>query len=401
VSDLPIDDRLPFPAVRPSEHPVSDGAAPVTRPLRRSAGTIVLAILGFLVISVLLVIVADYLVRALGPVALAASLVLASVPLVIVLLGIRSIDRWEPEPRSALLFAFLWGAAASVFIALLFSGITQYYEAAAGISRSAGTEFVASVLQAPVVEEFAKGLGILLIFWAVRRTFDGPVDGVVYGATIAIGFAFTENLQYFGLAIIEDRGFGTDVVQTFLLRAILSPFAHVMFTACTGLALGLAARRASAFGAVGYFVAGLIPAVLLHAFWNGAAYWATDWYRYYFLVQVPMFLLAIAGVARLRRHEQRLTRERLAEYASAGWFTPNEVNLLSTAAGRRHAVAWAARHGARRQYSRFVRTATRLAFTRQRLITGRGAIGAPLDEVRLLAELAGDRRALAALPPLA
>ncbi|TXN31469.1 PrsW family intramembrane metalloprotease [Lacisediminihabitans profunda] len=384
--------------VTPSDDPVAvvPGSAPV--PVRRGAGTIVLAILGFLVLSVLLVAVAGYLVRVLGPGTLAISLVLASIPLVIVLLGIRWIDRWEPEPRGALLFAFLWGAAASISIALVFSGITQYYEAAAGIPRSAGSEFFAAVFQAPVVEEFAKGLGILLVFWAMRRTFDGPVDGVVYGATIAIGFAFTENLQYFGLAIIEDRGFGSDIVQTFLLRAILSPFAHVMFTACTGLALGLAARRASGLGAVGYFIAGLIPAILLHAFWNSAGYWATDWFRYYFLVQVPLFALAIVGVARLRRHEQNLTRERLAEYAAVGWFTPTEVGLLSTAAGRRQAIAWASRFGLRPQYVRFVRTATRLAFTRQRVISGRGSIGAGLDESDLLAELSANRRALAALP---
>jgi RsiW-degrading membrane proteinase PrsW (M82 family) len=366
--------------------------------VRRSAGTLALAVLGFVLLSLLLLVVAAYLVRVLGPGTLAVSLVLASIPLVIVLLGIRWIDRWEPEPRGALVFAFFWGAAASIAIALVFSGITQYYEAAAGIERSAGSEFFAAVFQAPVVEEIAKGLGLLLLFWAVRRTFDGPVDGVVYGATIAIGFAFTENLQYFGLAIIEDRGFGSEIVQTFLLRAILSPFAHVMFTACTGLALGLAARRTGGLGAIGYFIAGLVPAILLHAFWNSAGYWATDWFRYYFLVQVPLFVLAIAGVARLRRHEQQLTGERLGEYAAAGWFTPTEVALLSTAAGRRQAIAWASRFGLKPEYARFVRTATRLAFARQRVISGRGSIGAQLDESELLAELTAHRRALAALP---
>lgn len=384
--------------VTPSDDPVVVVPGPPPRPVRRGAWAIVLAVAAFVLLSTLLVVVAGYLVRVLGPGTLAISLVLASIPLVIVLVGIRWIDRWEPEPRGALLFAFLWGAAASIAIALVFSGITQYYEAAAGIQKSAGSEFFAAVFQAPVVEETAKGFGILLVFWAMRRTFDGPVDGVVYGATIAIGFAFTENLQYFGLAIIEDRGFGSDVVQTFLLRAILSPFAHVMFTACTGLALGLAARRTGGLGAIGYFISGLIPAILLHAFWNSAGYWATDWLRYYFLVQVPLFVLAIVGVTRLRRHEQHLTRQRLAEYAAVGWFTPTEVSLLSTAAGRRQAIGWASRFGLKPQYARFVRTATRLAFARQRVISGRGSIGAQLDEADLLAELSADRRALAALP---
>lgn len=389
------------PAVAPSADPVSQtDRTGVTRPVRRSTGTILLAALGFVVLTIVILLVAWYLLVVLGPTALLVALVLAAIPLAGVLLFIRWIDRWEPEPRGALLFALLWGAGASVLIALVFSGVTQHYEALAGLTGSGVAAFFETVVQAPVIEEFAKGLGILLILWVMRRTFDGPVDGVVYAATIAIGFAFTENLQYFGLAINQDGGLGGDVAQTFLLRAILSPFAHVMFTACTGVLLGLAARRTGRLGAIGYFLLGLVPAVLLHAFWNSAGYWATDWFRYYFVVQVPLFLLAIAGVTRLRRHEQRLTHARLSEYAAVGWFTPSEVNLLSTAAGRRMATGWAARHGLGRPYRTFVQNATKLAFTRERLVNGRDGIGAGLDEAALLASIVQDRRALAALPPL-
>ena len=379
------------------EHP--DQVA-VTSPPRRRAGTIVLAILGFLVISIILVVVVLYLFAVLGATALLYAAILAAIPLVIVLLGIRWVDRWEPEPRVVLLFAFLWGAAASIFIALVFSGLTQVYEASHGLKHSAGARLFESVVQAPIIEESAKGIGILILFWAVRRYFDGPVDGIVYGATIAVGFAFTENLQYFGLAILDDRGFGSGVGQTFLLRAVLSPFAHVMFTSCTGLLLGLAARHSNRLGAIGYFIVGLIPAVLLHSFWNSATQWASDWFVFYFLVQVPLFILAIVGVVLLRRHEQRITRERLAEYAAAGWFTPSEVYQLSTAAGRRQVIGWAGRYRLKKQYKRFVQDATHLAFTRQRLISGKDRIGAQRYEADLLESIVADRHALAALPPL-
>ncbi len=379
------------------EHP---DQVPVTRPPKRRAGTVVLAILGFLVISIILVIVVLYLFAVLGATALLYAAILAAIPLVIVLLGIRWVDRWEPEPRLVLLFAFLWGAAASVFIALVFSGITQVYEASHGLKNSAGAQLFETIVQAPIIEETAKGLGILILFWAVRRHFDGPIDGIVYGATVAVGFAFTENLQYFGLAIINDRGFGSGVGQTFLLRAVLSPFAHVMFTSFTGLMLGLAARHSNRIGAIGYFVVGLIPAMALHSFWNSASYWATNWFVFYVLVQVPLFVLAIVGVVLLRRHEQRITRDRLAEYATAGWFTSSEVNQLSTAAGRRQVIWWAGRHKLKKQYKRFVQDATRLAFTRQRLISGKNRIGAQRYEADLLESIVADRHALAALPPL-
>ncbi|MET4783095.1 PrsW family intramembrane metalloprotease [Glaciihabitans sp. UYNi722] len=390
-----------FSGVAPSGQPVVEHPAqvPVVRPVRRNKRTIVLAIIGFVVLSLVLVVVAEYLFLVLGPRALLIALVLAAIPLVIVLFGIRWIDRWEPEPRGALVFAFLWGAAASILIALIFSSITQDYRAAANIQSSVGTELFETVVQAPIVEETAKGFGILLLFWVMRRTFDGPVDGLVYGATVAIGFAFTENLQYFGLALLHSNG-GVGVASVFLLRAVLSPFAHVMFTACTGVLLGVAAKRTNGLGGIGFFMLGLIPAVLLHALWNSAGFWADNWFEYYFVVQVPLFILGIVGVVRLRRREQLLTHARLSEYAAVGWFTPSEVNQLSTGTGRRQAVAWAARNRLKKPYLKFVRDATHLAFTRERLINGKDRIGGQRDEAELLDALGKDRLSLAGLPPV-
>ena len=67
-------------------------------------------------------------------------------------------------------------------------------------------EAMQAVVQAPLVEETAKGIGVLLIFAFSRSHFDGPVDGLVYAATAAAGFAFTENILYFGAALAEGGG---------------------------------------------------------------------------------------------------------------------------------------------------------------------------------------------------
>ena len=112
------------------------GQTPVVRPFRRSVGTIVLAAVAFLLLTIVLLVVVWYLLAVLGSTALLIALVLASIPLAAVLLFIRWIDRWEPEPRGALLFAFLWGAGAAVLISLIFSGITQHYVALAGLTGS-------------------------------------------------------------------------------------------------------------------------------------------------------------------------------------------------------------------------------------------------------------------------
>lgn len=373
-------------------HPVAHSTTPVASGVRgRDNVVFVFAIVGYVVLSLVILLVLVYLLAYLGPVALVIAAVLAVVPLVIVLIGIRWIDRWEPEPRAALMFAFLWGAGASIAIALIFDLGAQIVAAYAGMAGdSFGALFLGLVVQAPIVEEIGKGLGLLVLFWAIRRQLDGPVDGVVYGAMIAVGFAFIENIQYFGEAIGDAQVPG-DIAEIFVLRGLMSPFTHVMFTACTGIVMGFAARRASSLSIVGWFLLGLLPAILLHAFWNGSALFVADFYAYYLVVQVPLFVIGFVIVYFLRRQERGITRRYLEEYAAVGWFTAEEVDMLSTGAGRRAAAAWARRHGLEEPFSAFALSATRLAFARYRIVLGRDRVHARHDEAELLGSIAHAR----------
>jgi len=361
----------------------------VTPPPRRGAGLVVAAVFGITLVSIVCLLVTVYLLVGLGPAAFGIGGVMALVPLTIVYLGVRWVDRWEPEPRAAVVFAFMWGAGVAVLLALLVGAEVDNVINSLG-GPGPDYEFFGAVVQAPIVEEVGKGLGILIIFFAARKHFDGPVDGLVYSAWVAGGFAFTENILYFGSQIIAQEG----IVEIFIVRGIMSPFAHLMFTAFIGIALGLAARRGGTLTAIGYFIVGLIPAILLHAFWNGALFFVSDFFGYYFLVQVPLFVATIALVIFLRRQESKLTHDRLAEYASVGWINSDEVNALATRAGRKQAIAWASRQGKADEMKRYIEDATRLAFARQRIITGRDRIGAPADEAELLTRMVAARAAL-------
>ncbi|MGB3375130.1 MAG: PrsW family intramembrane metalloprotease, partial [Microbacterium sp.] len=236
------------PATRP------DASAPATQqsatpgltmpalvmPVRkgRSVSVWLFGILGFALLALI-----AYFARFLGTGASLVGLVLALVPLAIVLFGVQLIDRWEPEPKSLVVFALAWGAVAAVGISLLFDLLLTV---TAGIRNP----FFTGVIQAPFIEEIAKGLGVFVVFLIGRRAFDGPVDGVVYGALVGAGFAFTENIQYFGISLVT--GGAGELTLTFILRGLVSPFAHAMFTALTGFAIGLAVRRGtSAAGALG------------------------------------------------------------------------------------------------------------------------------------------------------
>ncbi len=372
------------PAVIPAA-PASPPVLPVPTPRGRRAPIWLFAIL-----AVVMVMLAAYILSFLGPAAALIGMLLALVPFAGVLVTVRIIDRWEPEPRSLLIFAIAWGAIAAAALALAVGlGVLLVFHPA----NTAATDALSAVVQAPIVEELAKGLGVLLIFALGRRAFDGPVDGVVYGALVGAGFAFTENILYFSQSLIEGGIY--QATSTFFVRGILSPYAHAMFTAVTGFALGLAARRGrSGVGVAPMWLLGLCGAILLHALWNASAVFA-DFFVLYVTLQVPLFIGFVIGIVMLRREEIRLTRSRLTEYADAGWFTAGEVDMLATSTGRRHGIAWArSRPGDQAKVMKaFIADATALASARQRALSGRDS-RAVEDEHAYLARATAARAAL-------
>jgi len=361
--------------------------APVTPPSR--AGLLGLMIGGGALAFLSLFLVIPFLLANTGTAGFTVGFIASLVPLSAVLLAVHVIDRWEPEPKRLLLFAFTWGAAVSIAVTLL---VQPFFALTYQFSDEADFQTYMATVQAPVVEEFAKSLGLLLLLLMARRHFDGPVDGVVFAFTIAGGFAFTENILYFGRAIAESASPATDLAQIFLLRGVMSPFAHAIFTGTTGLIMGLAARRWHTGASVAAFVVGLLPAMFLHNRWNSMGQgFLVD----YILIQVPIFVLFIGVVILLRVAENRLTRQRLLEYAVAGWFTPAEVDLLATPGGRRTALSWAAGYNRRPQMKAFVKAATQLAFTRQRILSGRDVALHQAEESAQLHRILALRAAIA------
>lgn len=235
----------------------------------------------------------------------------ALVPLLIVLPVLLWFDRVEPEPWPSRLHALLWGAFVATTVALFFNTITALL---------AGN-IIAAVISAPIVEEAAKGAGIL---WAVkRREVDSVMDGVIYAGWIALGFAVFENFGY--LATADAAGaFWT----TFLVRAVLTPFAHPLFTAWTGLAVGITEAKLEPIGK--RVLGGYLMAVALHALWNGSLTVADLSSTNTILIVagglfVLLFVVALVGLGRVRRHERRQFN-RLAPYLAQKYgMTDDEV----------------------------------------------------------------------------
>ncbi|MCK4517212.1 PrsW family intramembrane metalloprotease [Candidatus Babeliales bacterium] len=174
-------------------------------------------------------------------------------------------DVFEPEPLGKLLKAVAWGAIPAVILSLLLDSFFFFW---------------VGLLSAPIVEEAAKGYYI----YKIRKDpeLEGPMDGLVYGAAVAIGFEIVENLLY---------SFSSEFsLEIAVLRSI--SVGHILFTGLFGLMVGLAKIKGNRL----LIVYGYIGAVLMHLVWNSLI--SVHWVAYFILV--PIFILTlklIAGIA--------------------------------------------------------------------------------------------------------
>lgn len=312
-------------------------------------------------------------------------LVFAVVPLGIVVPAFLWLDRFEAEPTGMLVFTFLWGALVASTFAIVLNTGSMYF------LRNAGQNPIttAAVLVAPVVEETLKGAAVLLVLLFRRREFDGVVDGMVYAGISAAGFAFAENILYLGRAFHETGGAGLAAV--FFLRGVMGPFAHPVFTMCTGIGLGIAASTRRPWVRVLAPLAGWVAAVCLHSLWNlSSAAGLRGFLAVYLFLQVPVFAGFVWMAAWARRREGRLIGQHLTPYADAGWLSYPEVAMLASMRERRRARMWARATGGRGSLAAmeaFQDAASELALLRVRIARGTADAQAAGSERALLDSL--------------
>jgi RsiW-degrading membrane proteinase PrsW (M82 family) len=339
---------------------------------RMSAIKIILGILAALVAVLLGLIVLVLIGVENGPLALLIGIVSATVPVPIYLVLVLWIDRYEAEPAWMLATAFFWGALVAVFFAFLINTAAHVAVELMTNSARAGRTFGA-VISAPIVEESAKALILFIYFFWKKDEFDGVIDGIVYAAMAGLGFAMTENIQYYGKAVMEGGGGGLTFVL--ILRGALAPFSHPMFTSLTGIGLGLA--RQSRNTAVKWIapIMGLLAAISMHSIWNGsvALFGGVGWVLTYIVIMIPAFFLMLVVIILALRREGQIVREHLIADYQAGLLTEQEYNQLCTIRGRMGSSFNAFSRGGFGQWQtarQLNQTASELAFHRSRVARG-------------------------------
>lgn len=170
-----------------------------------------------------------------------AILILVSfVPAIIYVILVRRSERFEVEPWRQIAKVFLWGAIIAVVVSIILSTLVvyvlgetiqrQYYWL-----RPESTIWILLLFSvvAPMVEEFAKGIGV----YTVRESITEAEDGMVYGAASGLGFAATENVLYGLAAYLMIADFRASIILI-LVRSISSSLLHASASAVMGYGVG-------------------------------------------------------------------------------------------------------------------------------------------------------------------
>jgi RsiW-degrading membrane proteinase PrsW (M82 family) len=304
-----------------------------------------------------------------GLTGLLLSLLFGFVPMFIFAWLVYLLDRYEKEPGRLLGGVFIWGAvvaAGSAYLINTMLGMEIYLFTGSATASNLTT----SSIVAPIVEESLKGLAVLIVFWIFHQEFDSLMDGILYAAIVALGFAATENAFY-----IYTQGFQADGLPGILfmafVRVVMVGWQHPFYTAFTGI--GLAIARLNRGNLIKIFapILGWSLAVFTHSVHNTLATLlsgepgiifgtALDWVGW-----LSMFAFALWALSR----EQGWIRSQLREELELGLITTTQYRMACSTWSQTGARFNAIRLGRYPQTRRFFQACAELAFKKQQRMT--------------------------------
>ena len=189
------------------------------------------------------------------------------------------------EPRKTLFQAFLFGAL--ITFPIMFIQYVLKEEA------TITNRYLTEVLVSSGLEEFFKWLVILLVIFR-HIEFDDPYDGILYGASVSLGFATVENVLYL-------LSFGID---TAILRAILPVSSHALFGVVMGYYFGKS-KFAKNDKEREYLFLSIFAPLILHVTYNSILRFEGYWV---YLIAPFMFYLWWLALRKVKLAHQHLVQ---------------------------------------------------------------------------------------------
>ena len=206
---------------------------------------------------------------------------------------VQMTQRYRRLPLRILLVGFGWGAVVAVglgtVLPLLYSSLT---DPLLGSTRLAA---IIDGFESPVFEELAKGVGVLLIAVAARRWVTDLVSGLVVGASVGLGFNFTESVFY-----MADPGMGGPMYQHWLRQVVGIMLSHVTYSALVGAGIGAARQMRDPRARFVVVGCGLLTAISAHYFFNRTISLLPRMFQVsepvFAMVVLPLLVLLLVGV---------------------------------------------------------------------------------------------------------
>jgi RsiW-degrading membrane proteinase PrsW (M82 family) len=169
------------------------------------------------------------------------------------------------EPFRYVAAMFMWGIMVTLVAFLGNTAVTMLLGTLVGGSMALA---ITAITIGPAIEEISKGTGLLVM--SGRRQFSGPLEGLIFGFSIGMGFAAIENWLYFVVnANLVTVGGLADWALEIAYRSVVDSLGHGCLTGTTGLVMGYAISRRHTWNTARLgFLLGLPVAILLHGTMN-------------------------------------------------------------------------------------------------------------------------------------
>jgi hypothetical protein len=184
------------------------------------------------------------------------------------------------------------------------------------------------------------------------------VDGIIYATFCALGFAAVENVSYYARAFVDSD---QALIGTFVVRGVLAPWGHPLYTSMIGIGFGIARETSSTALRIMAPLMGYFAACTLHGIWNLVA---TVGNGGLFVVSLILWFIFVAAffvmIIVLVVRKGRTIRENLKDEVLLGNLSQEELDLVCSPVGRLKATfSWRGATG-----RAFIRAASRLGLSK-------------------------------------
>ncbi len=291
-------------------------------------------------------------------------------------------DRLRPQGLWLWTVALVWGGLVSTAIAAPINTWASAHLSIVGNGDPA-TSLRGAVFIAPFVEEAAKATVVFWIAILLRNRVGSWVSTVALAGLSGTGFAFVENIVYYGriyryVAVTSGTGVSAEQAmnQLALMRGGMTFFAHPLFTMMTGIGIATALAARSRRVRVLAPLTGYLVAALLHMVFNFTASADSPIGLMLWFVALSLVGTMIGVLLNQLRRERALVRARLADHVRFGWLEEDDPRVLGTVRVRVRARWYALWRGPAAVLAtwRIQRDAVELAYLRDAI--GRGLVDA-------------------------